>query len=190
MIQGLLDLKHYLQARMLLSANTTRAAEKLILARSSLSSLPIQSDTITTGQGWYPVEYYRQETFRWVANNAELIIHAPTGTRRTLSLEIEPGPGVGLQPFTLQVLDQKGETAATAEVRGREVVKVTLPISQGEAAAFRLHIEGGGLPTPNDPRILNFRVFRFGWSDYEPIHIRWLRSILPLRTSRFRWSGS
>ncbi len=88
-----------------------------------------------------------------------------------LSLEIEPGPGVGSQPFTLQVLDEKGQTAATAEVKGREVVHVTLPIIAGQAAAFRLHIEGGGLPTPNDPRILNFRVFRFGWASVEPRNV-------------------
>ena len=162
MVQGLLDLKHYLeQARSQLSANRTRAAEKLKLVRLSLSNLSIQNDAITIGQGWYPVESYMQQTFRWVANDAQLIIRTPTGTRRTMSLDIEPGPGVGLQPFTLHVLDEQGRTAAVAEVKGREIVQITLPIIQGQEAVFRLHVEGGGLPTPNDPRILNFRVFRY-----------------------------
>jgi hypothetical protein len=41
---------------------------------------------------------------------------------------------------------------------------MTLPINPGQRAVFRLHIEGGGGPTPNDLRILNFRVFRIGWA--------------------------
>jgi FkbM family methyltransferase len=122
------------------------------------------SDAITTGQGWYPLEHYRGQTFRWVANDAELMIREPTGTRQTLSLEVEPGPGVGSRLFMLQVLDEEGHTIATAEVKGREVIHVTLPIIKGQAAVFRLRVEGGGLPTPNDPRTLNFRIFRFGWS--------------------------
>lgn len=189
MIQGLLDLKHYLkQARLRLSANRARSAKQLMVARSSLarhdlaySSRSIGSDEITTGQGWYPIEYYRQQTFRWVENDAELIIHAPTGTRRTLSLELEPGPGLGLHPFTLKVLDDRGQVVATTEVKGREVVKVTLPIIQGQRAIFRLHIEGGGLLTPNDPGILNFRVFGVGWSAREPRLFELLHPLLKTR---------
>jgi SAM-dependent methyltransferase len=169
MIQGLLDLKHYLeQTHMELGVHRAQAAQRLRRACSPLSVVQIQNDAIATGQGWYPIEYYNRETFRWVANDAELIIHRPSASRRTLSLEMEPGPGVGSQPFTLQVLDEQGRVAATAEVKGRQVVNVALPISQGQTAVFRLHIEGGGLPTPNDPRTLNFRIFRFGWSDCEP----------------------
>lgn len=169
MLQGLLDLNHYWQRTLMrLSEIRTGSTMRLIQTRSTLSSLSTQDDAIATGQGWYPIEYYNREIFRWVANDAELIIHTPTGSRRTLSLEIEPGPGVGLQPFTLHVLDEKGNIAATAQVKGREVVNVTLPIERGRSVVFTLHVEGGGRPAPNDPRILNFRVFRFGWSDCEP----------------------
>lgn len=169
MLQGLLDLNHYWQRTLMsLSETRTRSTMRLIQTRSTLSSLSTEDDAIMAGQGWYPIEYYNREIFRWVANDAELIIHTPTGRRRTLSLEIEPGPGVRSQPFTLHVLDEKGNMAATAQVKGREVVNVTLPITQGQSTVIRLHIEGGDLPTPSDPRILNFRVFRFGWSDDEP----------------------
>jgi FkbM family methyltransferase len=148
------------------------------------------SDAITTGQGWYPFEHYRGQTFRWVANDAELIIREPTGTRQTLSLEVEPGPGVGSRPFMLQVLDEKGHPAATAEVKGRRVIHMRLPIVKGQSAIFRLHVEGGGIPVPNDPRILNFRVFRYGWSDRERM-IWWrLACRLGLRGSPFRWGGT
>ncbi len=169
MIQGLLDLNLYWQRTLAyLSETGTRSAMRVIQTESTLSGLSTNSDAITTGQGWYPVEYFLRETFRWVANDAELIIHAPTGTRHTLSLEIEPGPGLRSQPFMLRVLDDAGRTVAAAEVKGREVVKIMLPIAQERSAVFRLHVDGGGHPTPNDPRTLNFRVFRFGWSDRDP----------------------
>jgi hypothetical protein len=165
MIQGLLDLQHYVkQTRVQLSASRHRAAEKMRLVYSSIHIPSTQRDAILIGGGWHQLESQMQETFRWVENDAELIIPQSTGTRQTLSLEVEPGPGVGLQPFTLQVLDGEGHTVTTAEVKGREVVNVTLPVTQGQSAVFRLHVEGGGLPAPNDPRILNFRIFRFGWS--------------------------
>jgi len=43
-------------------------------------------------------------------------------------------------------------------------IYVALPLVAGEGQVFRLRVEGGGLQAaPNDPRILNFRVFRLGW---------------------------
>lgn len=124
----------------------------------------LQGDLIGTGQGWYPLENYQGEVFQWVSNNAELVIHAPTGQNTTLSITLEPGPGLGSQPFTLAVLDTQGKPVATAPVNGRQTVQVKLPLEKGHKAVFRLYVEGGGLPTPGDPRILNFRVFHLDWA--------------------------
>lgn len=38
-----------------------------------------------------------------------------------------------------------------------------MSIIDSQTAVFRQHVEGGGLPTPNDRRFLTFRIFRFGW---------------------------
>ena len=123
------------------------------------------SDGLELGAGWYPLETFGGATFRWVNNDAEIRVPA-SGAKGQLSLEVEPGPGLGSQPFDLQVLDETGHTIAQTSVKGRETVQVTLPIPLSQKpAVFRLHVEGGGLPTPNDPRILNFRVFRVGWSE-------------------------
>ncbi len=131
--------------------------------RQALDRGEIPTDGLFVGEGWYPFESLNGETFRWVANDAEIVVTAPSAARE-IDLEIEPGPGLGLQPFELQLLDQQGHVVARAQVRGREAVKVALPTTAGQQAVFRLHADGGGLPTPNDSRTLNFRVFRLDWA--------------------------
>ncbi len=165
LIQALLDQRHEIHlAHRRRQEDRLIAFEQLQRVLSASSGESLQTDFITTGQGWYQVETYQGETFCWIANDAELVIARPTGQRSTLNLEVEPGPGLNGQPLKLQALDQAGQIVATAaQAIGRQTVEMTLPISPGQRAVFRLHVEGGGAPTPNDPRILNFRVFRFGW---------------------------
>ena len=136
-----------------------------VQALHATTTLPI--DGLFVGHGRYPFETFGGETFRWVNNDAEIVITAPSGTQRQLSLELEPGPGLGGQLFDLQILDQDGQPVTTRKVKGRETIILPLPVTPHQSIVFRLHIEGGGLPTPNDPRLLNFRVFRFGWSTPE-----------------------
>jgi hypothetical protein len=112
------------------------------------------------GQNWYPYEDYHSETFRWVNNDAEVMVTPPDSGIYRLSLEVEPGPGLASKPFTLFLQNEAGQTVAQTEVRGRETVWLMLPrLAPEQDHLFRLHIDGGGLPTPNDPRLLNFRVF-------------------------------
>lgn len=119
------------------------------------------------GGGWYPFERYKGETFRWVNNDAEIVVIAPNETP-AISLEVAPGPGLGSQPFELQVLDKNEQVVATAQVKSQETVQVALLLQAGETQKLRLHVEGGGQQTtPNDPRTLNFRVFRLGWAGSE-----------------------
>ncbi|NVM23355.1 MAG: hypothetical protein HWN68_16415, partial [Desulfobacterales bacterium] len=130
----------------------------------------VASDGIFLGGGWYTLES-DGETFRWVNNDAEIVVIAPSESPE-ISLKVAPGPGLSYQPFELQVLDQSGQVVATAEVEGREMVRVALPIVAGETQKFRLHVEGGGQQAaPNDPRTLNFRVFHLGWAgDWPTTH--------------------
>ncbi len=125
----------------------------------------LPTDGLFIGHGWYPIETFAGETFRWVNNDAEIVVTAPSGNQQQLNVELEPGPGLASQPFELQVLDKEGQIVATTKVSGRETVIIKLTIVPNQPAVFRLHVESSGLPTSNDPRILNFRVFRFGWSE-------------------------
>jgi hypothetical protein len=122
------------------------------------------NDALVIGAGWYPLETYDGETFRWVNNDAEITVQALSETQRQLNLDIEPGPGLESKPFELQVLDPAGKILSTIEVDGRQTINISLP-TLSQTSMFKLHIEGGGGITQNDPRILNFRVFQLGWSD-------------------------
>src|SRR5579863_6613693 len=120
---------------------------------------------IQLGNRWFPAEHYLGETFRWARKNAELIVHAPKTTRRgDLVLVIEPGPGVGYQPFELLIQSDDGRIVVCERIEGLQVAKVTIPLKMGEIQVFRLTLEGGDLPAEQDTRSLNFRVFWCGWS--------------------------
>jgi hypothetical protein len=124
----------------------------------------VPADGLFVGAGWYPLETVGETPFRWVNNDAEILVVRPTGTRQQLALVIEPGPGVGSQPFLLSVLDESGKPVASVFVPDRRPVTVTLPVAAGPTAVYRLHVDSGGAPTQNDGRVLNFRVFRFEWA--------------------------
>lgn len=120
---------------------------------------------IRPGLGWYPLEYCFWERFRWVRKDAALIIHAPEGERRKLLLQIEPGPGVNNDPFELLVRNASGAIVSSVLVqRGPQLLEMEIPYQPGQTEQFVLTLEGGDRPTPNDPRILNFRISWCGWS--------------------------
>jgi hypothetical protein len=64
----------------------------------------------------------------------------------------------------LQLVDEAGQTVAATTVAGRQVVELPVPLPAGATASYRLHVVGGGRPTPGDGRTLNFRVFSLGWA--------------------------
>jgi hypothetical protein len=116
------------------------------------------------GRGWYPVECWQGERFRWVGGSAVLVVKAPDGPVRPLSLDVEVGPGVALKPFTLLVRDEAGRVVARGTVTGRQRLELRLPVRPGQTDRFRFQVLGGGRPCHSDPRVLNFRVFRCGWA--------------------------
>jgi len=129
------------------------------------------SSCIRPGRGWYPLERYFGETFRWVSKDAELVIHSAKAGLRTLVLDIESGPGVKYKPFELLVCNRDKEVLARAQVKRMERIEVPIPVVAGRDQAFVLTLDGGGAPAGDDPRILNFRVFSCRWSMPEEVDI-------------------
>jgi hypothetical protein len=115
---------------------------------------------VTIAKGWYPIETYKGETFRWVANDAAFTVRPSAGSMIRLALELEPGPGVNGKPFLLKIMDASGHEVQSLEVKGRQTVHLILPTVPNKPATFELHLNGGGVVMPPDPRMLNFRVFR------------------------------
>lgn len=111
----------------------------------------IVADTsnLRLGANWFPLEVHAGEAFRWVENDAELLIEKP----QTIRLEVEAGPGLGAASFALELRRQDGSRPRIVQVEGRANVDIEL-----DAASYHLHVEGGGRSCPGDSRILNFRV--------------------------------
>ncbi len=111
------------------------------------------------GRNWYPLERFGGQAFRWLNDDAEILVdHLPPGAL-VLALDLAPGPGLRGQPCRLRVADGSGRVVATASAPGRQVIRVALTITAQPMEVFRLRVEGGGFPTAGDPRILNCRVF-------------------------------
>jgi hypothetical protein len=119
----------------------------------------IASPGMQLGEGWEPLETFRNETFRWVDNDAQLVVTPFKGEDANLLVTLEPGPSTG-RPMVLKVLDASGRQIDAVRVQRRQTVELLLPVEAGKPNEFRLHVDGGGKPALNDPRILNFRVFR------------------------------
>jgi hypothetical protein len=119
-----------------------------------------ENTALGLGEGWYGLEHFEGERFRWVNNNAVIMIAAAEDGNARVSMEVEPGPSMGGGPLLLKVLDNFGCEIETLEVHSRQRVEFYLPVHGGQTNTFQLNAEGGGTPVPGDPRLLNFRVFR------------------------------
>jgi hypothetical protein len=115
------------------------------------------------GKNWYLYETFGGQTFRWVDNNAEIVVKNPQTNVKDVALELEAGPSLGTKKFTLQIVEN-GKTVATLPVNGHQWVLARVPAHRGSPTTFALHVNGGGKKT-SDPRILNFRVFTVADAD-------------------------
>jgi hypothetical protein len=132
--------------------------------RSILSPGDIASTDsgILFGKGWLPVERYTaQEPFRWAGQNAELLLDRPPESVSGLLVDLEPGPGTGNAPLDLEVIGDDFEVLAHVTVDRRS--RLRLPLTARVPARLWFRVHQGGVPTDRDPRILNFRAFRFEW---------------------------
>jgi len=121
------------------------------------SGADISASGVRIGNGWYPLEHFKGDTFRWVNNNAQLIVDARRDEHAQLRLAVATGPGMSERPFTLYLRDGGGRALGSAQVQSSNNVSFTVDLRPG-LNAFVLHADGGGKPTPSDPRTLNFRV--------------------------------
>jgi hypothetical protein len=139
------------------------------LRRNEEQDITRAESGIHFGRGWFPVERYgSQQPFRWIENDAEVWLRVPA-TGSAILLDVEPGPGAGAPPQTLQVFDSAGSMVADWSVSGRTRLQLWLPPAADDSVPpFRLHVPDGGRPMVHDPRILNFRVFRCDWAAQMP----------------------
>ena len=114
--------------------------------------------TLSLGANWGPYETYRGTSFRWIDNDAEIVLHGGAGEAR-VAIACEGGPSLGQRSFALRVLDgsRRQVDHVVCDGAGRRA-EMLLPVGAG-ASRYVLHVDGGGKRVPNERRILNFRVF-------------------------------
>lgn len=156
------------------------------------------ANNTSLGSGWFPLETYRAESFRWITNDAEVYVAALRNVKHYLQVHLEPGPGLNLKPFELLIKD-KDKTLARTTVKGRQMLSIELPATEPMVRKLVLHVEGGGKPAPNDDRVLNFRVFKLTFMpaliDVLPpeLQAKLGSGWYPLETyngETFRWAGN
>jgi len=121
------------------------------------------TNDLALGKGWYLFETFGGQSFRWVDNNAEIIVKNPRTNSKSVALEVEAGPSLGTKNFPLQIVEN-GKVVGSIPIKGHARIVATVPVRPGAATTFALHVNGGGKHT-SDPRILNFRVFTVADAD-------------------------
>ena len=111
------------------------------------------------GNGWFPLEIFGAEKFRWVSNAAEVYAAAFRNVKHYLQIYLEPGPSLDFKPFELLVTEND-ETVARATIKGRQMISIELPATQPMLRKFVLRTEGSDKPAPGEIRVLNYRVFK------------------------------
>ena len=119
----------------------------------------LKGSGVELGSGWGPVEKFSGETFRWVDNDAKIQITVEAAQTVAVIVTAESGPGLGVGSFLLKLMDSTGRQLGALPVRKRGTVTFFVSVDPGKANEFHLHVDGGGKRVPQDPRVLNFRVF-------------------------------
>jgi hypothetical protein len=133
-----------------LSADTSSAADAITSGNGG---------TVLLGSHWGPYETYRGEAFRWVANDAEIIVRGGGGREARVAIACEGGPSLGQRSFPLRVFDTSRRQVDHVFCDGAaRRVEMLLPLS-GAETRYVLHADGGGRPVAGEKRVLNFRVF-------------------------------
>jgi hypothetical protein len=111
------------------------------------------------GAGWYGFERYNGQSFRWVNNDAELVVGGTDASEEQVNLRLEAAPRTDGQPLKLDVLDSDdGHQVAQYDVAGASTISIMVP-AVNSSFRYRLHVENSSTPNGPDPRTLNFRVF-------------------------------
>jgi hypothetical protein len=111
---------------------------------------------VSFGEGWHALEWFEERPFRWIGSQSRVLL-ASSGVRYALSIDIEPGPGVGSAPFRLDVAIDS-VVRKSGWIQGRTYVAFTLPATVPGIRTLDLNVRGGGARVPGDPRILDARV--------------------------------
>ena len=111
---------------------------------------------IELGNGWYGMETFGGESFRWTRNHAEVYVTARHPS--TLVAEVEPLSGG--RPARLDLFDSRGTRVFQTSIDRRSTLRIPLPGAKSAKVRFLFQMDERMLQRPaHDPRPLALRVF-------------------------------
>jgi hypothetical protein len=124
------------------------------------------TDLLCVWKNWGSMEEWGGRRFRWVNNDAELLLFNPSEKSRFLNVELERGPSLPPEGGTL-VAYVNGVPCDSLAITAFRRVKINLPDVLQNENLIRFHVsqEAGQRASADDPRILNLRVFRISLSE-------------------------
>jgi hypothetical protein len=113
---------------------------------------------VRIGERWYPLERYGGQSFRWMKQDAAIVVSAGRDGSSSLRIVAEVGPSVGAARTALALRDASGREVFRRTIGGRVTVDVPVSLRRG-ASAFTIHVDSRAVKVPRETRILNLRVF-------------------------------
>jgi len=132
---------------------------KWLNAESAVS----KSDGAFFGHGWYPLENFGGEQFRWMPGRAEILIYAEHGGAGVLRLEIEAGPDRLSADAGLWLNGPTGQRIGEQNFKGPQYVEFSVNGLKKGFNTLTVGIETNDRPSTPDPRILAARVMSLEW---------------------------
>ncbi len=133
-------------------------------AHIAAGTMPRPVNGIFIRSGWFNLEFNEDSIFRWINNDAEIIITAPSGNYHTLYLTVECGPGYMAPTLDLQILDSTRQPFAAFSIVRSATIAVPLTLVPNQDCVVVLHACQIAQPLATDPRILTMRVLRIAWT--------------------------
>lgn len=146
-------------------SSTSLPSKKALSLLDSLSGDIISQEAknkgIFLGSGWYGLESFSRQTFRWGGQSASIVIEDNGLGLGGIVLDIEPGPSIDQLPLKLQVLNENNSAIDILEISGRQKVVFDLPIDKNKRyQVFKLKVLNGIKSIKEDPRNLCMRIFK------------------------------
>ncbi len=137
------------------------------------SSWTVESDVISAGgniaigTGWYGIETWQGQHFRWMGKSGEIALAPVIATKEngTLTIDMEPGPGTGGNPAQIRLEDRDGNLVDKINLTNRMHGDLVISALALKKQPLKLRVSNGGTKISGDPRLLDLRVFSFHWSN-------------------------
>lgn len=134
--------------------------------RRLFDTLSIPASAVLLGKGWHSLEAQRDEVFRWMGRQADILVGKSNGELCSVSLDVEPLIA-GQEPFLLYI--SSGNAKTSYSLTSRQRIQFDYRSTREALELITLTVDGGVERVPGDPRTLKLRAFEISTPNCEPL---------------------